>query len=146
MGDSGIGWFLLLALVVGVVLVRAMRAPMDGRPSHHDRPERQVDPARQVPQVPVAPPPPVKMYARWRIRYRDIEGAGTERVVRVLAVRPRLQRLEVWCELRQAERSLSFWGLEEIVDVETGEIVDFDAWLRAYAASRRGRGREDQAA
>ena len=136
MGDSGFWWFLFLAAFVGVMLTRAMRAPMDERPSHHDRPEPVADTVRVVPRA-AAARPPVKIYARWKIRYRDYAGVSTERVVRVLAVRPRLERLEVWCELRGGERTLSFWGLEEIIDAETGEIIDFDAWLRAYRASRR---------
>lgn len=140
--DSGLGWFLLLACLAGALIVRAMRAPMDGQPDHdveHEPGEPEVRRAKPAAQP---PRPPAEMYARWKIRYRNYEGAGTERVVRVLAVRPRLQRLEVWCELRQAERTLSFWGLEEIVDAETGEIIDFDAWLDAYSASRRAKGRK----
>jgi len=66
----------------------------------------------------------------------DIEGAKTERVVRILEVHPRLQNFRVWCELRQAERTLSFWGIRQVADAETGELIDFEGWMTEYRRAR----------
>jgi hypothetical protein len=82
---------------------------------------------------------PTKFAARWLIKYVDACDVSTKRIVRVQRVHPELQQLDCWCELRNAGRTFAFGGLRQIVDVETGEIVDLPEWLAAYAASRRQR-------
>ena len=80
---------------------------------------------------------PTRWLARWHVHYRDFNGETTERIVRVVAVQPRLENLQVWCELRSAERTLKFAGLKRVADAETGEIIDMRDWLQAYSQSRR---------
>ena len=81
--------------------------------------------------------PPEQYIARWSVRYRDRSGEITKRVVRVTLVRPVAEELHVWCELRQDVRTFLFSGLHEVVDMETGELVDMRSWLAAYKLSRR---------
>lgn len=73
---------------------------------------------------------------RWTIKYRDRDGVESHRVVKILAVRPRLQRLECWCELKQETRTFRFDGILFFANTETGEITDFRSWISAYNRSR----------
>jgi len=77
-----------------------------------------------------AAPPPARWIARWKIIYRDADGVATERIVRITAVRPRLERLEVWCEMRLDARTLTFDGLVAAEDAVTCTPIDFEQWLK----------------
>lgn len=81
--------------------------------------------------------PPDAVYGRWIIRYRDFNGDETTRTVRIIAVRPRLEKLECWCELRADYRTFNFYGVLSFTDAETGEIVNLRSWVTAYNRSRR---------
>lgn len=85
---------------------------------------------------------PTPVHGRWRIRYRTFEAENaqpvvTDRVVRILKVKPVLHHLECWCELRHDRRTFSLWGIEQATDAETGEVIDLNVWMDAYKRSRR---------
>lgn len=80
---------------------------------------------------------PEEWVARWKVRYVAANGERTSRIVRVIQVQPSAQQLQVWCELRNAQRTLKFDRLESIVDVETGEIIELLTWLKERRATGR---------
>ncbi len=92
--------------------------------------------SRRRPKAP-RPRAPEKFIAWWRVKYVDREGVLTERVIRVKTVRPRVGEFQVWCELRKDTRTLLFTGLQDIVDIQTGEVIDLPVWLDEYKAYRK---------
>lgn len=74
--------------------------------------------------------------ACWRILYRG-EELETFRTVHVLKVRPRLEQIEAFCELRRAMRTFSLRYIIKAYDLDRLAPVDIAAWLAAYKASRR---------
>jgi hypothetical protein len=75
--------------------------------------------------------------ARWKVSYCDFDGVITERIIRIVEVQPRLEKLHVWCELRQDRRTFNLHGLRDIEDAETGLPVDISQWFQGYNRSRR---------
>lgn len=61
----------------------------------------------------------------------------TYRYVRILEVKPRLEQIVCWCEMRRAERTFSLPRIERAADGETGELIDVTAWLEDYKRSRQ---------
>lgn len=125
-----LAWMVVAAVVVYALWVRAVgaRAKRDDRATGRGEP-RQAEPT--------LPPPPHRVIARWEIDYTDAAGERTRRIVRVKQVQPRAQRLHVWCELRQDDRTLLFSGVRRIVDPETGELLDLNRWIADRASERR---------
>lgn len=84
---------------------------------------------------------PTPVFGRWRLNYVTFRDDGTrehtQRVVRILEVMPTKRQIRCWCELRQAERTFSLFFLEPPIDMETGEVIDVEAWLTAYRSLRR---------
>ena len=98
-------------------------------------PERvSADPGPRPMEARVAPQ---NYLARWRVSYLDADGVITERVIRVTKVQPKLEKLQVWCELRKDRRTFNMAGLRTINDAKTGAVVDFAAWLDVQAEARK---------
>ena len=103
-------WFVFVAALVFVyVMSRHSNKTTSTRGAAERDHDSDSNPLPHSEAAPNAHRAPSTYLARWAVLYNDIEGAKTERVVRILEVHPRLQNFRVWCELRQAERTLSFW-------------------------------------
>jgi len=78
-------------------------------------------------------PLPSEYLARWTIDY-DAGGAQlSTRTVRVLRVHPRLMGLMCYCEDTHHIRNFAWQGLRSVRDPESGQPVDFSAWVNAAA-------------
>lgn len=128
------------ALVVGYLLWRLLRPKQKKPPLVRTGvtvTRGLPSPPEDVPKRGAPMPAPSQWLARWQIRYRDVDGVETDRIVRLISVQPRLEKLHVWCELRQDQRTLHFSGLRNVVDPDSGHAVDMRIWLKAYQDSRR---------
>lgn len=61
--------------------------------------------------------------AALRLTYVDRVGERTERDVVVFKIYPRLRKFDAFCRLRQDQRTFYFEGVEEAVDLASGEII-----------------------
>lgn len=73
--------------------------------------------------------PPARFMARWQLKYVDGKGGLTKRTVRIQRVDPGLEHIDGWCELRRARRTFAFSGVRQIVDADTGEVIELREWL-----------------
>lgn len=115
----------------------AVHAPADARLSQRNS---DVGPARRrEPQkcVAAAKPPESAVLAVWEIDYRDIEFKDTTRRIHVTAVRPRLEQIEAWCELRQDIRIFWLIRIHRVKDVDSELEFDQFYWLGVYNRARR---------
>lgn len=130
--------YALLPLILFAALVWfVVRAIRKKRPLPVRKASGQQQLAPTLLQQPENAQPPESFLARWLVTYEDIHGSATTRVVRVVAVQPRLRKLQVWCEMRNGDRTLHFDGIRSLADAESGELIDMQSWLQAYARSRR---------
>lgn len=127
--DNSTGPIVVLLIAVAWFAWRSVKPK---RPASKDASSATRDVAPKV-----AARPPAHWIARWHVRYLDFNGETTERIVRVVSVQPRLEKLHVWCELRNAERTFNLTGLTRVTDAETGEFIDMRDWLQSYSQSRR---------
>lgn len=84
-----------------------------------------------------APEPATPPIATWRIRYSDAQDNASERVIRIHSVKPNLGQVYAWCTMRNAMRTFRIDRMRQAVDLDTGEIIVFDDWIKAYRRSRR---------
>lgn len=113
---------LLLSMLIGAaVLARWFFKPM--------RPLVIGPPRIATRAVRAAERPPARFMARWQLKYVDGKGGLTKRTVRIERVDPGLEHIDGWCELRGARRTFAFGGVRQIVDADTGEVVDLRVWL-----------------
>lgn len=86
---------------------------------------------RQVPLLTL--PEPQACIARWQVDYASHESEVHNETVQVLQVHPRLMCLTCYVEFCRGIRALSWSGIRAVRDAQTGQPVDFDAWIAAYA-------------
>ncbi|HMW22497.1 MAG TPA: hypothetical protein PKC59_03595 [Burkholderiaceae bacterium] len=86
---------------------------------------------RQVPLLTL--PEPQACIARWQVDYASHESEVHNETVRVLQVHPRLMCLTCYVEFCRGIRALSWSGIKAVRDAQTGQPIDFDAWIAAYA-------------
>ena len=86
---------------------------------------------RQVPLLTL--PEPQDYVARWQVDYASHESEVHNETVRVLQVHPRLMCLTCYVEFCRGIRALSWSGIKAVRDAQTGQPIDFDAWIATYA-------------
>jgi len=123
---------MVIGLAIGAFILYLWLRPSSRKDQDND------NPSTEPPRRHATPAPrPDDYLARWRVDYVDFDGVVTERVIRVVKVQPRLEKLQVWCELRRDQRTFNFSGLRAIHDFDTGLPVAFDQWLARYTAARK---------
>lgn len=80
---------------------------------------------------------PAPKFGHWRVRHVDGSGKESVRVIRVLEVLPDAGAVIAWCERSNSRRQFRLDALRVAKDVETGQFVDLQRWLRARRKSGR---------
>jgi len=79
-------------------------------------------------------PPPSESLAHWCIDYDSCEGGPQPHRVHLLRVHTRLMCLMCYCEDGGTLRTFSWSGIQAVRDAQTGQAIDFEAWIAAYMA------------
>lgn len=128
---------LIFWLIVIYILYRVAKAML--KPASNSGDEDPLDSPRWDSDVEYVPSTPRPVNARLKLKYRDVKGAATERIVQANECDTSNPQgyLIGFCEMRQAVRTFRLDRIAQAIDMETGEIIpNILAWAEvSYKSS-----------